>query len=170
MGLRGFELPRAGGAALFALLFSALSCGGEEAAQPRGESDAELQAYAAKLAREELGRGEGNPLLAEQAKLTARDGAPFDSFGNAVAISGDTALIGAYYKNNGVGQAYVFVRSGNVWTEQAKLIASDAAPNDRFGYAVALDGDTAIVGAINVDNGAIPNAGAAYVFVRSGGV
>ena len=70
----------------------------------------------------------------EQQKLTASDGAASDYFGASVALSGDTALVGAYFgRCRGEwhqGSAYVFVRSGGVWTEQQKLTASDGAAND----------------------------------------
>src|SRR5581483_8571272 len=90
----------------------------------------------------------------QQAELTASNGAVEDYFGY-VTISGDgsTALIGAWNKtigqNAGQGAAYVFVRNGNTWTQQAELTASDGAVNDTFGAAVALSGDgsTAFVGA-----------------------
>jgi hypothetical protein len=68
-----------------------------------------------------------------------------------VAISRDTAIVGA--SNNDVGanfdqgSAYVFVRSGTTWTQQAQLTAGDGAAYDAFGVSVAIDGDTAIVGA-----------------------
>ncbi|MBN1975991.1 MAG: FG-GAP repeat protein, partial [Anaerolineae bacterium] len=87
----------------------------------------------------------------EQAKLTASDGAAYDQFGWSVALAadGNTALVGALYDevgaNYGQGSAVVFVRSGAVWTQQAKLTASDGAELDRFGTSVALsaDGNTA---------------------------
>jgi hypothetical protein len=101
----------------------------------------------------------------QQAKLTAPDGAAGDSFGYSVAIYGSTAVIGAPGKNSNTGAAYVFVRSGSTWSQQAELTASDAAVNDEFGYSVALYGSTAVVGAPVVDGG-VP--GAAYAFVRSG--
>jgi hypothetical protein len=108
----------------------------------------------------------------QQAKLTASDGAPSDRFGNAVALSGDTALVGAFIDdvgpNTDQGSAYVFVRSGSSWTQQAKLTASDGAPTDKFGNTVALSGDTALVGAYFDDIGPNANQGSAYVFVRSG--
>ncbi|MHC4976917.1 MAG: hypothetical protein ACYTF7_09985 [Planctomycetota bacterium] len=106
-----------------------------------------------------------------EAKLTASDGASGDAFGSAVAMDGGTALIGAQYTDGGgalSGSAYVFVRSGTTWTEQAKLMASDAALGDQFGEAVALDGDTALVGAFDDDDAAGADQGSAYVFVRSG--
>ncbi|MFC2041905.1 FG-GAP repeat protein, partial [Chloroflexota bacterium] len=111
----------------------------------------------------------------QQAKLTASDGAGDDWFGSSVAISGDTAVVGAFYDDdNGAdsGSAYVFVRSGTNWTQQAKLTASDGAAEDLFGSSVAISGDTAVVGADgNDDNGDDDNgadSGSAYVFVRSG--
>ncbi|MEX0785839.1 MAG: FG-GAP repeat protein [Dehalococcoidia bacterium] len=108
----------------------------------------------------------------EQAKLTASDGATFDEFGYSVSLSGDTALVGVVWDNdNGTnsGSAYVFQRSGGVWTEQAKLTASDGAAFDFFGSFVSLSGDTALVGApLDDDNGG--DSGSAYIFQRSGGV
>ena len=87
-------------------------------------------------------------LLAAQAKLTAADGGPNDYFGTSVAISGDTAVVGVPYQDDysGTGAAYVFVRSGGTWSQQAKLTASDGAAFDWFGCSVALSGDTAVVG------------------------
>jgi hypothetical protein len=112
-----------------------------------------------------------DPLITnEQVKLTASDGARHDDFGRSVALSGDTALVGAKdAAAAGVdgGSAYVFVRSGTTWSEQAKLTASDAADNDHFGSSVAVSGDTAVVGAKDAD-AAGSFSGSAYVFVRSG--
>jgi hypothetical protein len=109
----------------------------------------------------------------QQAELTAGDAATYDLFGDAVAISGDTALVGAPYHDEvgklNAGAVYVFVRSGGVWIAQAKLIASDGAAGDFFGDAVAISGDTALVGAPYHDSVGKPNAGVAYVFVRSAG-
>ncbi len=108
---------------------------------------------------------------AQQAKLTAIDAASFDAFGGAVALSGDTAIVGAS-KDTHIfpkqGSAYIFVRSGTIWTQQAKLTASDAAANDEFGFSVALAGDTAIIGAHNDDAGVNTDQGSAYIFTRSG--
>jgi len=111
-------------------------------------------------------------LAVQQAQLTASDGAADAWFGNAVAISGDTAVVGAPYHdvggNTDQGAAYVFVRSGTTWSQQAWLTASDGAASDLFGCSVALVGDTAVVGAPCDDVGAITNQGSAYVFTRSG--
>lgn len=107
----------------------------------------------------------------QQAKLTANDGATGDLFGQSVAISGNYALVGAYFDDNGAitnqGSAYVFIRSGSTWTQQAKLIANDGAASDAFGVSVALSGDYALVGAISDDVGTNTNQGSAYVFVRT---
>ena len=108
----------------------------------------------------------------EQQKVRASDGAAGDRFGSAVSISGDTLLVsapdddmpGAAY----AGSAYVFVRSGTVWTEQQKLVPTDSQPTARFGNSVSLSGDTAVIGAAADDNGHGSDAGATYVFVRSG--
>src|SRR5207245_1135931 len=100
----------------------------------------------------------------QQAELTASDGASFDQFGNSVAISDNTAVVGALTKNSGTGAAYVFVRSGTTWSQEAELSASDGAPFDAFGRSVATSGSTAVVGALGKNT----STGAAYVFVRSG--
>ena len=106
----------------------------------------------------------------EQQKLAASDGAAGDLFGVSVAVDGDTAVIGALFDDdngNNSGSAYVFTRSGTAWTQQAKLIASDGAAHDVFGESVAVDGDTAVIGArLDDDNGVA--SGSAYVFIRSG--
>jgi hypothetical protein len=107
----------------------------------------------------------------QQAKLIASDGAADDYFGCSVAMSGDTALVGARNGDAGAidqGAAYIFVRSGTTWVQQAKLTASDGAASDVFGWSVALSGDTALVGANWDDVGANADQGSAYVFTRSG--
>ena len=108
--------------------------------------------------------------LAEQAKLTASDAAASDEFGVAVAVDGDTAVVGAFGDDDrgaSSGAAYVFTRIGSTWTEQAKLTATDAAASDEFGVSVAVDSDTAVIGT-NRGDGNIANSGAAYVFTRTG--
>ncbi|HKC84366.1 MAG TPA: FG-GAP repeat protein, partial [Blastocatellia bacterium] len=109
-----------------------------------------------------------------QQKLTARDGAANSGFGFSIAISGDTVVIGALSDDIGAnrdqGSAYVFTRSGAVWTQQQKLIAQDGAANDIFGYSVAISGDTVVIGAPLNDIGASRDQGSAYVFTRNGAV
>ena len=119
-----------------------------------------------------------------------------DEFGWSVAISGDTLAVGAYNEASsttgintspnesapGAGAAYVFVRSGAVWNQQAYLkpaAVGTSQANDHFGASIAVSGDTVVVGAFQEDSSttginSTPNevaggAGAAYVFVRSGG-
>ncbi|MBC8099156.1 MAG: hypothetical protein H7Y11_06915 [Armatimonadetes bacterium] len=105
-------------------------------------------------------------------KLLANDGSEDAYFGNAVAYSdtGDTLLIGANGDETDRGAAYIFVRSGNAWVQQAKLTVSDGVASDLFGKSVALsaDGNTALVGANGDDIGENRNQGSAYVFTRSG--
>jgi uncharacterized repeat protein (TIGR01451 family) len=107
-----------------------------------------------------------------QQHLLAPDGAPGDTFGGSVSLSGDTLLIGAPAKNTAggitAGAAYVFVRAGTSWTLQQQLLASDGQGFDNFGVSVSLSGDTAVVGSRLDDNAGGTNAGSAYVFVRSG--
>jgi hypothetical protein len=106
-----------------------------------------------------------------QQRLTAADAGTFDDeLGYAVALSGDTALVGSPNVGaNDEGAVYVFVRSAGVWTQQGPaLVAPDAAVYDSFGCSVALSGNTALIGAYGADIGAQTNQGAAYVFVRSG--
>jgi hypothetical protein len=109
----------------------------------------------------------------QQTRLVDPDGAPNDDFGAAVAISGDTIVVGARHDDRGptadVGAVYVFTRSGGVWSPPAELLASDSAEDDNFGQSVAISGDSIAVGAIGANAGAVLDAGAAYVFTRSGG-
>ncbi len=113
--------------------------------------------------------------LVEEQKLVAPDAAPADSFGTSIAVSGNTAVVGAP-GNDGSGSAYIFVRTGGVWSNQkatwslqAKLKASDAAENGNFGQSVAISNDTVVVGASPFygQRGLIPKPGSAYVFVRN---
>lgn len=105
--------------------------------------------------------------------LLASDGASGDRFGRAVGLSGTWAVAGAPLAditgNDNEGAAYFFERTGvSTWTERSLVNASDAALNDNFGEAVAISGDYAVIGASNHDTGGNSNAGAAYIFARSG--
>ncbi|MGZ5529524.1 MAG: FG-GAP repeat protein, partial [Limisphaerales bacterium] len=110
--------------------------------------------------------------FSQQQQLAAGDGAAFDQFGAAVAMSGDTAVVGAPYDTVGAnfhqGSVYVFIRSGSTWTQQAQLFADDGAAGDEFGWSVAIDGDTIVIGADADDVFANTDQGSVYVFVRSG--
>ena len=107
----------------------------------------------------------------QQAVLTAPTPHTADYLGVAVAVSGDTAVVGApeYDPAAGsdAGAAFVYVRAGGVWTWQATLTAADGDAYDQFGTAVALSGDTALVGAPWGDAD-VDGSGAAYVFTRTG--
>ncbi len=140
-------------------------------------------------------RSEG--VWSQQAYLKASNPGQSDEFGEAVAIEGDTIVVGAYGEDGsywGVnpgpvaeadnnapssGAAYIFVRNGDYWSQQAYLKASNANMDDQFGRSVAVSGNTVLVGARledsnatgvngNQSNNTQPDAGAAYVFVRSG--
>ncbi len=118
-------------------------------------------------------RGATYPLtvdpLFQAAKLTASDAEQNDELGYSVSVSADTVVVGALSANADSGAAYVFVMGAGGWasmTETAKLTASDGEPFDLFGFAVAIDGDTIVVGAMGDDLGVVTNQGAAYVFVR----
>ncbi len=146
-------------------------------------------------------RGARYPLtidpIAQQAYLKAgNNGGPAsDQFGWSVAVSGDTVVVGAYQEDSSTtgvnstpndlaadaGAAYVFVRSGTTWSQQAYLKASQVTEGDTFGYSVAVSGDMVVVGAYQEDSSTTgvnstandstttgTNSGAAYVFVRSG--
>jgi hypothetical protein len=130
----------------------------------------------------------------QQAYLKASNTGADDFFGSSLAISGDTVVVGAYgedsnavgingdQSNNSAlvsGAAYVFVRSGTTWTQEAYLKASNAEAGDAFGASVAISGDTIVIGAGSEDSSAAgvngnqadnsaASAGAAFVFVRDG--
>ena len=132
--------------------------------------------------------------ISQLAYLKALNAGSFDQFGHAVAISGNTVVVGAQYEDSNAtgvngnqtnnlatdsGAAYVFVRDETNWVQQAYLKASNTGTGDRFGYSVAISGDTIIVGAVDEDSNATgvngnqsnnlaTDSGAAYVFVREG--
>ena len=130
--------------------------------------------------------------VAQQAYVKASNSGQGDSFGNSVAISGDTVVVGALREDssttgvNGTpdegasnsGAAYVFVRNGTGWSQQAYLKPGNTGFGDGFGISVAVSGDTLVIGADGEDSGtsgvnstpdeSASNSGAAYVFVRNG--
>lgn len=125
-----------------------------------------------------------DPTFTQQAFLNAADADAGDEFGGAVAVSGDTVVVGAVGQDNSnsnailnrEGAAYVFVREELAWSQQSFLKASNAQRDDEFGRAVAISGDTIVVGAIGESSDLIggpndnssPRSGAAYVYVRDG--
>ena len=110
----------------------------------------------------------------QEAVLTG-NGDPY-SFGASVTISGDTIVVGAFEDINSniyQGSAYIFTRTGTIWTQQAKLVASDGATFDRFGDAVSISDNTVVIGAQGYGptygTPSYPHTpGSAYVFVRNG--
>jgi len=112
--------------------------------------------------------------FAQQGKLISSDGGFADFFGYSVAVSGDTAIVGAVGlaglgAGAGRGWAYVFTRSGGSWTQQQKLLSSDGAAGDAFGFSVGMSGDHAVIGARLDVVGTAGEVGSAYIFERSGG-
>jgi hypothetical protein len=108
----------------------------------------------------------------QQQKIVSTPRGAGAQFGNAVAISGNTMIIGARHDSttaSQAGAAVVYVRNGSNWTQQAKLLANDGAPGDKFGYSVAISDNTIVVGAYN-DDGAFADTGSAYVFIRNGSI
>ena len=105
-----------------------------------------------------------------QAKLLADDGKEGDRFGSSVAIEGDTIVVGAArsnYRGTNSGAAYVYTRSGGVWTQGLKLSPSDAGSGDHFGDEVKIKGNRIAVGATGLF---VSNSigGAVYMYSRSG--
>lgn len=104
-------------------------------------------------------------------KLTAGEASNYDYFGTSVAISGEFAVVGAYYDGDGgtlSGAAYFYRRDGlGNWDETDRLLPSDGADNDQFGFSVGISGDHAVVGANENDTSAL-GAGRAYQFTHDG--
>ena len=147
------------------------SAAGETPAPGRGRSDDLPQRLRQSIRRSLI--NDKNPTAAgafdTEVKITATDAAAFDSYGQSVAISGDTAIVGARRNgDNGFdsGSAYVYWRNeGGVdnWGHVTKITASDGTASDFFGRSVAISGDTAIVGA-NGDDDNGSGSGSAYVY------
>jgi len=116
---------------------------------------------------------------AQEDQLLASDAQATDRFGYGVSISGDGnyAVVGAYGEDGGAGDpvsnagaAYVFVRSGSTWTQQARLNKTDSVAGDSFGYSVSInkDGSTIVVGEPYREVNGIANVGRQTIFNRSG--
>jgi hypothetical protein len=112
----------------------------------------------------------------EQATLNGTGVVARALFGCSVAIDGNTVVVGAKYDGSTDdtdekwkrGEVYVFTRSGSTWSEQANLLASDWDDRDIFGASVDIVGDYAVIGAREGSCGEEDDAGAAYIFTRSG--
>ena len=102
-----------------------------------------------------------------QEEIRLFSGGTGDALGRRVSISGDYAIISAFGDdtNGGLaGAAYIFLKEGDRWVEEVKLLANDGKEADQFGRDVSISGDFAIVGTFRSDN----SAGKAYVFGRTG--
>jgi len=120
-------------------------------------------------------RDQGGPgAWGQIAKITAADGAKNDSFGASVAISGDTAIVGSYGDDDfgsDSGSVYVFHRDQGgpgAWGQIGKITAADGTPFDRFGWSVAISGDTAVVGSYGDDDND-DYSGSVSIFQRNQG-
>ncbi|MDZ4350922.1 MAG: hypothetical protein U1A22_15455, partial [Xanthomonadaceae bacterium] len=139
-----------------------------------------------------------DPAWSQEVYFKASNAEAGDRFGDSIALSGslsgDTLVVGAPFEDSGLGSdpgsnssqqsgaAYVFVRfGGNQWMQQAYLKASNLNASDQFGHSVAVSGDILVVGAPGEDSSATgvngdqfadfaSGSGAAYVFVRVGGI
>ncbi len=108
--------------------------------------------------------------FSQQQKITSTPRGVGAQHGNAVAISGNTMVVGARHDSttaSQAGAAFVYVLNGTTWTQQAVLLANDGAAVDKFGHSVAISGDTIVIGAYQ-DDAPLSNGGSAYVFVRNG--
>jgi hypothetical protein len=113
-------------------------------------------------------RRDRRAFIHQTAKITATDGMTNDYFAYAVAVDGDTVVVGAYGDDGNSGAAYVFARNwggADNWGQTARMTATGRSTGDLFGVAVAIDGDTVVVGAPGED----ADTGAAYVFTGNTG-
>ncbi|HEY0230729.1 MAG TPA: FG-GAP repeat protein, partial [Dokdonella sp.] len=101
--------------------------------------------------------------------LVASDGSASATFGSAVALDGNTAVIGANGVNAYFGAAYVFDGSSGSWLQTGELVPDDGVATEFFGLAVAVSGTTALVGAYNQRVGSNSGQGSAYIYTESGG-
>ena len=108
----------------------------------------------------------------EAQKLVAWSGAPYDVFGDAVAIDGDTLYVGAPFDDEGgadAGAVYVFKLDAGTWAQDVKLVPTDLAAGDEFGSSLSVRGDVGLIGAPFADDTA-NSAGAAFLYQSVAGV
>lgn len=110
-----------------------------------------------------------NDSWVEVAKLVSSGGDMYDSFGRLAKIHGDTIIVGAPDEENGKGAVYVFEKVEGVWTEVAKLLASDGEQGDTFGKSAAVWGDRISV-ALRFDDDKGNDSGSVYIFEKTDGV
>src|SRR5690606_24389620 len=116
----------------------------------------------------ENGSSLGSRVFTEAQQLTASDSVPEDYFGWNLALDGNTLIAASHHTHNAAdipaGAAYIFERSSGVWTQVTRLSGSDSATGDEFGFAVAVQGDIAVIGAPNHDVSGKLDQGAVYIF------
>jgi hypothetical protein len=145
-----------------------VSFDGEPTGVPVGEPDEADNALTIDETRETIASYRCGLPYCEATKLLATDGTQGDNFGTAASMNGNVAIVGAQGDDEGgssAGSAYIlrFDSVGGAWTEEDKLLASDAQAEAFFGQAVGISGDVAVVGASGDDElGTL--AGAVYVF------
>jgi len=183
-----------GASTSFTVTFTPSTDGLHEAALHIASNDADENPF--DLAVIGLGQASVQPVQEAYLKASNTDGG--DNFGNAVAVWGDTVVVGAHWEESAApgvngddsdnslhraGAVYVYVQDGGAWTQQAYLKAPDVTTGpgtgDKFWFSVGISGDTIVVGAHHEDSNAtgvngdpsdnsLSETGAAYVFVRSG--
>jgi hypothetical protein len=113
-----------------------------------------------------------DPFVQQGEKLVDSEASAHAELGNSAAISanGNTALVGSWAYNSFAGAAWVFVRSGSTWTQQAELVGKEASALAHQGFSVALsaDGNTALIGGPEDEGASKTFPGAVWVFTRSG--
>jgi hypothetical protein len=116
------------------------------------------------LAASDAGRGylftNGATGWHEAAELVGSGTAPGDGFGDSVAVSGGTVVVGAFAHASGAGRAYLFLKRRTGWRQSTDLVGSDTLSDDEFGYSVAVSGTTIAVGAYGHASG----VGRVYAF------
>lgn len=113
-----------------------------------------------------------NQLQSQIKELLASDSSPHDNYGIIVTLSGDTAVIGIPFDNSrsfNAGSAYIYTRHKGAWIQQQHLTAKDSAPGDQFGWSIALQGNTVLIGS-RLDDDKGFNSGSVYVYTRHAGL
>jgi FG-GAP repeat len=125
-------------------------------------------AFAACVAATVLFLGSLASAASLEQRLSASDGVAGDNIGTAVAIDGDTAVVGAPGSTGSKGAVYVFTRSGDTWNFAAKLTASDGVAGDQLGASVDISGNIIVAGAPFHTLEGQANRGLVYAFDRTG--
>jgi hypothetical protein len=115
-----------------------------------------------------------NGVWTQTQKLLASDASDYSNFGSSLAFDGSTLMVAALNANVGdvsqQGAVYSFSFVGDSWIETEKFSASDGASSEAFGSAVAVQGTTAVIGALNATVGVNTSQGKAYIFTLADGI